>query len=126
MLKRRDPVTIGNVGAYTERSSEYLKAALDKLVKDINSVNDVYKGVDANVQINNFIATANKLNSVIKNLNYYGKYMQNISSFDRDNLNSVKKNFNQIINQPVIEEGIQYQTLSLDSINTNVEGDINE
>ena len=118
MQKRRDPVAIGNVGAYTERASEYLRTILDKLIKDINSVLDSYKGVDAETQVAKFIETANKLNTVIQNLDYYGNYMMKVSSFDSENLNSTKKNFSQMTTQPAVEEP-PVQTLTLDSIKTD-------
>ena len=117
MLKRRDPVAIGNVGAYTERAGDYLKTALDKLIKDINSVLESYKGIDAETQVAKFIETANKINTVIQNLDYYGKYMKNVSSFDSDNLNTTKKNFSQMTTQPIVEEA-ELPTLALDSIKT--------
>ena len=102
MLKRRDPVAIGNVGAYTERASDNLRAAQERLKQDINKVLESYKGVDAETQVAKFIETADKITTVIQNLDYYGKYMKNVASYDTDNLNTTKKNFSQMTTQPII------------------------
>ena len=118
MRKKRDPVAIGNVGVYTEQASEFLAAARDKLINDINSILDNYKGIDAEEQVNKFIEAVSKLSSVIQNLDYYGKYMEKISAFDTDNLNSTKQKFNQMLADS-IKEDLAFQTLSLDSINTD-------
>ncbi len=121
MEKRRDPVAIGNVGAYTEKAGEFLIFARDKLIKDINSILDNYKGVDAEIQVSKFIEKVTKLNSVIQNLDYYGKYMLNVASVDRENLNSTKNKFIQMAG-PIIEEPA-FQTFALDSIKIDRIGD---
>lgn len=127
MLRRRDPVAIGNVGSYTESMSHELTVALAKLIQDINSISDSYKGVDADLEIAKFIETANKINIVIRNFDYYGKYMKNVSGHDRDNLDRTVKKLEEHKKQPtVLESDVALQTLSLDTINNyNIEGDIN-
>ena len=126
MLRRRDPVAIGNVGSYTEKMSQELTAAVTKLIQDINSISESYKGVDADVEIAKFTETAKKIDTVIRNLDYYGKYMQNVSDHDRDNLDRTVKKLEEHKKQPtVLESDVALQTLSLDTINNYNEGDIN-
>ena len=123
MIIRRDTAVIGNVGNYTEEKSRELTTALDKLIKDINSITESYKGEDANIE------TANKVNTIIRNFENYGKYMKNVSDHDNENINRTKKQLNIQNDKPTpMDEEAAFQTLSLGVINGynvgNV-GDIN-
>ena len=123
MLKRRDPVAIGNVGNYMTKMGTDLRVAKDKLINDVNSISEYYKGVDAEAQITQFTETATKLDSIIKNLESYGKYMKNISSYDTDNLDSTKQSFSTVpistATEVTVENDIASQTFSLDFINNS-------
>lgn len=118
MIKRRNPVVIGNVGAYTENMSLELQTALTKLTADVNSISESYQGVDANIEIAQFLETIKKINTIVRNFEYYGKYMKNVASCDNENLNSTKKKLDSSKQQMIIENPA-LQTLTLDSIISN-------
>ena len=124
MLKRRDPVAIGNVGNYTKNMSEELQVALTKLIEDIKSITEDYKGTDADTEIYKFLETADKIKKVIRNYEYYGNYMRIVSDKDSENLDRTKKSFETQKSQPtMIEENPAIQTLSLNTINVYNEGE---
>ena len=107
MLVRRDPVAINSVGVYMQNQSQELLLKQQSLIKNINNVLTNYSGQDAKIIVSKFLESASKLNSVIKNLEYYSNYMQTLASHDRDNLNNAKQQFintkNQFSDDSVVE-----------------------
>lgn len=101
MVKRRDPIAINSVGIYMQKQSDELKNKKEILMMHINNILNNYKGIDAETIVSKFLEEASKLDSITKNLDYYAKYMQSISSFDTDNLNTAKKDLGIINNQPI-------------------------
>ena len=119
MVKRRDPVAINSVGVYMQEQSDALKAKKESLIMHINNILNNYKGIDAEAIVSTFLSKASKLDSIIQNLDYYAKYMQSISSYDTDNLNSSKREFGIINNQPINslnDETLESLTLSSEAI----------
>lgn len=110
-IKRRDTVMINDVGLYMQKSITNLLNAENKLMMDIDNLLNNYSGIDANAIAGTFKVAVSKLNSLINNLDYYSKYMQNISKHDRENIENANKQLkinleNVPINNVTVQETI--------------------
>lgn len=96
-MRIRDTDAIGKYGQYLINQSELLGMAHTKLTNDINSIRNSYTGVDAEVQISVYTEAANKIINMQNNFNYYGEYMMKLASYDEENFNNAKKQFDKLL-----------------------------
>lgn len=101
MQKRRDPIAIGSVGAYTEKESNELRVVKKNLETHAREILNSYRGVDAEHIVAGFLEIISKLDGVIANYEYYGKYMRQVSDLDRDNLNMAKQRLKSVNDKPI-------------------------
>ncbi len=123
MKKRRDPVAIGSVGSYTETENSELKTVQNNLINHVNEIRNSYQGKDAEAIIAKFLEIISKLDSVEQNLEYYGNYMKTVSEHDQDNLNTAKKDFGMVNNEPIATNPIS-ETLPLETLGGEENGGI--
>ena len=94
MKRRIDPVAISSVGDYLKTQLDEYKSLKQKVLNDIESIRNVYKGADAELIINKYKERINNLDSIMLNYENYAIYTQKISSKYQENLNKAKKDIN--------------------------------
>lgn len=94
MKRRIDPVAISSVGDYLKTQLDEYKSLKQKVLNDIESIRNVYKGADAELIINKYKERINNLDSIMLNYENYAIYTQKISGKYQENLNKAKKDIN--------------------------------
>ena len=94
MKRRIDPVAISSVGDYLRTQLDEYKSLKQKVLNDIESIRNVYKGADAELIINKYKERINNLDSIMLNYENYAIYTQKISGKYQENLNKAKKDIN--------------------------------
>lgn len=94
MKRRIDPVAISSVGDYLKTQLDEYKNLKQKVLNDIESIRNVYKGADAELIINKYKERINNLDSIMLNYENYAIYTQKISGKYQENLNKAKKDIN--------------------------------
>lgn len=94
MKRRIDPVAISSVGDYLKTQLDEYKSLKQKILTDIESIRNVYKGADAELIINKYKERINNLDSIMLNYENYAIYTQKISGKYQENLNKAKKDIN--------------------------------
>ena len=94
MKRRIDPVAISSVGDYLRTQLDEYKNLKQKVLNDIESIRNVYKGADAELIINKYKERINNLDSIMLNYENYAIYTQKISGKYQENLNKAKKDIN--------------------------------
>lgn len=127
MKKRIDPVAINSVADFLIYQIDLLKAAKNKLLFDIEKINTVYKGVDANLIVAKYKEKLSKIDIIILNYENFSKYFKNISMSYSNNVQDSKKQLQQIIdtNPKILNSNISNGIFSSEilentEINTNM------
>lgn len=94
MKRRIDPIAISSVGDYLKTQLDEYKNLKQKVLNDIESIRNVYKGADAELIINKYKERINNLDSIMLNYENYAIYTQKISGKYQENLNKAKKDIN--------------------------------
>ena len=94
MKRRIDPVAISSVGDYLKTQLDEYKSLKQKVLNDIESIRNVYKGADAELIINKYKERINNLDIIMLNYENYAIYTQKISGKYQENLNKAKKDIN--------------------------------
>lgn len=94
MKRRIDPIAISSVGDYLKTQLDEYKSLKQKVLNDIESIRNVYKGADAELIINKYKERINNLDSIMLNYENYAIYTQKISGKYQENLNKAKKDIN--------------------------------
>lgn len=94
MKRRIDPIAISSVGDYLRTQLDEYKSLKQKVLNDIESIRNVYKGADAELIINKYKERINNLDSIMLNYENYAIYTQKISGKYQENLNKAKKDIN--------------------------------
>ena len=94
MKRRIDPIAISSVGDYLRTQLDEYKSLKKKVLNDIESIRNVYKGADAELIINKYKERINNLDSIMLNYENYAIYTQKISGKYQENLNKAKKDIN--------------------------------
>ena len=94
MKRRIDPVAISSVGDYLKTQLDEYKSLKQKILTDIESIRNVYKGADAELIINKYKERINNLDSIMLNYENYAIYTQKISGKYQENLNKAKNDIN--------------------------------
>ena len=94
MKRRIDPIAISSVGDYLKTQLDEYKNLKQKILTDIESIRNVYKGADAELIINKYKERINNLDSIMLNYENYAIYTQKISGKYQENLNKAKKDIN--------------------------------
>ena len=126
MKKRIDPVAIKSVSDFLNSQIDLLKNAKNKLLTDIEKINTVYKGVDANLIVAKYKEKLSKIDIIILNYKNFSKYFKNISMSYSNNVQDSKKQLQQIIdtNPKILNSNISNgiflsEILENTEINTN-------
>lgn len=93
MKRRIDPVAINNVGEYLSIQVDALRTIQQKLLADIESISNVYEGIDATNIITKYKERAQYLELIITNYENQSKYMKTLAQSYSDNLMQTKKKF---------------------------------
>ena len=110
-----DPVAILSVSDYIKIKVDELLDAKKKLLDDIGTIKNYYKGVDAEIIINKYIERLQIIDALVINYNIIKKYLSNISYEYSGNLERAKKELNIINNDNMdLEDNLDDQTLSID------------
>lgn len=127
MKKRIDPVAIKSVSDFLNSQIDLLKNAKNKLLTDIEKINTVYKGVDANLIVAKYKEKLSKIDIIILNYKNFSKYFKNISMSYSNNVQDSKKQLQQIIdtNPKILNSNISNGIFSSEilentEINTNM------
>lgn len=127
MKKRIDPVAIKSVSDFLNSQIDLLKNAKNKLLTDIEKINTVYKGVDANLIVAKYKEKLSKIDIIILNYKNFSKYFKNISMSYSNNVQDSKKQLQQIIdtNPKILNSNISNgiflsEILENTEINTNM------
>ena len=94
MKRRIDPIAISSVGDYLKTQLDEYKSLKQKVLNDIESIRNVYKGADAELIINKYKERINNLDIIMLNYENYAIYTQKISGKYQENLNKAKKDIN--------------------------------
>ena len=94
MKRRIDPIAISSVGDYLRTQLDEHKSLKQKVLNDIESIRNVYKGADAELIINKYKERINNLDIIMLNYENYAIYTQKISGKYQENLNKAKKDIN--------------------------------
>ena len=94
MKIRIDPIAISSVGDYLKTQLDEYKSLKQKVLNDIESIRNVYKGADAELIINKYKERINNLDIIMLNYENYAIYTQKISGKYQENLNKAKKDIN--------------------------------
>lgn len=94
MKRRIDPIAISSVGDYLKTQLDEYKSLKQKVLNDIESIRNVYKGSDAELIINKYKERINNLDIIMLNYENYAIYTQKISGKYQENLNKAKKDIN--------------------------------
>lgn len=94
MKRRIDPIAISSVGDYLRTQLDEYKSLKQKVLNDIESIRNVYKGADAELIINKYKERINNLDIIMLNYENYAIYTQKISGKYQENLNKAKKDIN--------------------------------
>ena len=76
---------------------DILKEKVINLKNDINNINNLYKGMDADSIILKYNETLNLLNNLITNYENYRDYFYKISNSYTENINKATRNFNYLL-----------------------------
>ena len=115
MIKRRDNVAIESVGEYLLLTIEDLKNEKIIIEKDINSILDNYKGVDANIIVSKFLEATSKIDLMIKIIEYHGQYMIALANHDKGNIKKAGTNLQNTLNDPLFLNSLNQ--INLDNVN---------
>ena len=94
MKRRIDPIAISSVGDYLKTQLDEYKSLKQKVLNDIESIRNVYKGADAELIINKYKERINNLDIIMLNYENYAIYTQKISGKYQENLNKATKDIN--------------------------------
>lgn len=94
MKRRIDPIAISSVGNYLKTQLDEYNSLKQKVLNDIESIRNVYKGADAELIINKYKERINNLDIIMLNYENYAIYTQKISGKYQENLNKAKKDIN--------------------------------
>ena len=99
----RNADRIGKTGLYLEETAEKLVSIKSFFKGQINDVLANYQGVDATAIANVLSNAINKVDGLIKALNYYSEYMKSVANYDIQNIERAseqlkEKNKNKINN----------------------------
>ena len=104
----RDADAIGEKGLYLKEVCSSLNSEKISFTNNINNMLANYKGVDATSIANTLLDAVNKIDGLIKNLNYFSNYMLAVAKYDNENIESANKKINRkntMQPQPIITEG---------------------
>lgn len=104
----RDADAISEKGLYLREVCNSLNNEKISFTNNINNMLANYKGVDATSIANVLLDAINKVDDLIKNLNYYSNYMLAVAKYDNENIESVNKKLiqkNTMQPKPIMMEG---------------------
>lgn len=126
MLRIRDADAIGEAGVFQQEQANALDAAFSKLIKDVNSLQEVYTGAGATANINAFMRGIANYENVIKKIRDYGLYQQGVYTHDSENISKTSTHVSGLLSEPLVRSQIDTAILDnnkgidfLEETNTN-------
>ena len=88
----RDIVAIKSVGVYFKKQREELEEIKNNLTSIIKEIENQFIGKDSNNIINKLESIIKDLNYYLENINYYGEFMISLANHDTEVISKTKKN----------------------------------
>lgn len=97
MERKIIPNTIIEISYFMLEEIENLYNVKCELLNEINSLTNIYSGVDSTIIISKYSERVSKLDIVINNYLEYAKYIYKISTAYQDNFDKYQKRFDQLL-----------------------------
>jgi len=110
MRRKRVPSVIMEVGEELSDSVSQLKEYKLNLIKNVESIKEIYKGQDALIIISKFYNYINSMDIIIDNYDYWSKYFKMMSNYDSENINNTITHFQNVEDNSLI--GNIYNTIN--------------
>ena len=104
MKRRIDTLGVLDISNKIKKEIENLEQYQNKLLTDVNNINDFYKGIDASLIITKYLEKINNLKCVIKTLNDYVFYFNDVIGLYQNNYDRANEEMYQVdIAQDIID-----------------------
>ena len=96
MKRRIDTIGVLDISNKIKKEIEKLEEYQNKLLTDVNNINDFYKGIDASLIITKYLEKINNLKCVIKTLNDYVFYFNDVIGLYQNNYDRANEEMYQV------------------------------
>ena len=96
MKRRIDTIGVLDISNKIKKEIENLEQYQNKLLTDVNNINDFYKGIDASLIITKYLEKINNLKCVIKTLNDYVFYFNDVIGLYQNNYDRANEEMYQV------------------------------